>query len=321
MRGSCREELKRIKRAVQLAVFAAYHLSLETSFFADEGATLPKFPLRHVVVEPGIRNCTNNNSAAWATVGMPPHGRTSEQDKLSQTAMVNMMFEYTSVSPSSLPLNEEGHGFVGACEHKESEYSVDHKNPCEHCVSCATGSCNGHETSLCSLDHDSRMQNQNLQNSAKLTSNAHQDEPPAKKCQQVDHWNKKSHDDHSADQHDLNEFSGEYFPGTDNHQSILVSLSSTCIPKGLVCERSHLFRIKFYGSFDKPLGRYLREDLFDQVHPIFILSMYYHVGPSHNNFLNLMVNTFRIFIRHIAVSHAKSHQNHISGVILTSMVA
>jgi hypothetical protein len=24
-------------------------------------------------------------------------------------------------------------------------------------------------------------------------------------------------------------------------------------------------RIKFYGSFDKPLGRYLHDDLFDQV--------------------------------------------------------
>lgn len=223
-----------------------------------------------MVVEPDVRNCTNSNSAALATVGMPPHGRKSEQDKLSQTAVVNMMFENTSVSHSSLPLNEEGHVFVGACEHKETEYSVDHKNSCEHCVSRAIGSYNGNGTSLFSLDHDSMMQNQNLQNSAKLSSNAHQDELLAKKCQQVDHWNRKPNDDPSADQHDLNEFSGEYFPGTDNHQSILVSLSSTCIPKGLVCERSHLFRIKFYGSFDKPLGRYLREDLFDQVYPIFI---------------------------------------------------
>jgi 1-phosphatidylinositol-3-phosphate 5-kinase len=61
------------------------------------------------------------------------------------------------------------------------------------------------------------------------------------------------------------ELSSGYLSGTDNNQSILVSLSSTCIPKSLACERSHLVRIKFYGSFDKPLGRYLREDLFDQV--------------------------------------------------------
>ncbi|OEL13825.1 putative 1-phosphatidylinositol-3-phosphate 5-kinase FAB1C [Dichanthelium oligosanthes] len=267
LRGSCREELKRIKRAVQLAVFAAYHLSLETSFFADEGATLPKFPLRHVVVEPDMRNCINYNSASSAIAGMPPHGCKSEHDKLSQATMVNMLFENISVSPSSLPLNEDAHGFVGDSEHTETEYSVDHQNSCEHCVSRATGSCNVHETSVCSLDHDSRMQSQDLHNSAKFVAKAHQDELPAKKYQQVDHWNSKPRDEyHSADQHDLNEFSGEYFPGTDNHQSILVSLSSTCIPKGMVCERSQLFRIKFYGSFDKPLGRYLREDLFDQAY-------------------------------------------------------
>ncbi|KAF2316762.1 hypothetical protein GH714_042103 [Hevea brasiliensis] len=58
--------------------------------------------------------------------------------------------------------------------------------------------------------------------------------------------------------------SSEYFSATDTHKSILVSFSSRCVLKGTVCERSRLLRIKFYGSFDKPLGRYLRDDLFDQ---------------------------------------------------------
>ena len=220
-----------------------------------------------MAVEPDMRNCTDNNSAALATVGMPPHGHgcRSEQGKLSQATMVNMMFENISISPSSLPSNEEAHGFMGNSEHTETEYYVDHLNSCEHCESRAPGSCSRHETP---------MQPQDLYNFAKLAAKVHQDELPVKNYQHVDHWNNKPLDDcHSADQHDLNEFAGEYFSGTDNHQSILVSLSSTCIPKGLVCERSQLFRIKFYGSFDKPLGRYLREDLFDQVHSIFILSM------------------------------------------------
>ncbi|KAK4409690.1 putative 1-phosphatidylinositol-3-phosphate 5-kinase FAB1C [Sesamum angolense] len=42
LRGSHREELKKVKHVVQYAVFAAHHLSLETSFLADEGASLPK---------------------------------------------------------------------------------------------------------------------------------------------------------------------------------------------------------------------------------------------------------------------------------------
>ncbi|KAJ6771887.1 1-PHOSPHATIDYLINOSITOL-3-PHOSPHATE 5-KINASE FAB1C-RELATED [Salix koriyanagi] len=63
---------------------------------------------------------------------------------------------------------------------------------------------------------------------------------------------------------DEDEVSSEYFSSTDTYQSILVSFSSRCVLKGTVCERSRLLRIKFYGSFDKPLGRYLRDDLFDQ---------------------------------------------------------
>lgn len=50
-----------------------------------------------------------------------------------------------------------------------------------------------------------------------------------------------------------------------DHQSILVSLSTRCVWKGTICERSQLLRIKYYGNFDKPLGRFLRDYLFDQV--------------------------------------------------------
>ena len=42
LRGASTEVLKSVKKVVQFAVFAAYHLALETSFLADEGATLPE---------------------------------------------------------------------------------------------------------------------------------------------------------------------------------------------------------------------------------------------------------------------------------------
>nr|GME18936.1 1-phosphatidylinositol-3-phosphate 5-kinase FAB1B-like isoform X1 [Ipomoea batatas] len=45
LRGANTDELKKVKHVVQYSVFAAYHLALETSFLADEGATLPEFPL------------------------------------------------------------------------------------------------------------------------------------------------------------------------------------------------------------------------------------------------------------------------------------
>ncbi|KAJ4973349.1 hypothetical protein NE237_006523 [Protea cynaroides] len=119
LKGTCREQLKKVKHVLQHAVFAAYHLSLETPFLADEGASLPKMPLK---------------------------------------------------SPIAIP---------------ERMDTADHAT-------------------------------------------------------------------------------GEYFSATDNHESILVSFSSRCVPKGTVCECSQLLHIKFYGSFDKPLGRFLRDNLFDQ---------------------------------------------------------
>ncbi|RYR31101.1 hypothetical protein Ahy_B01g055886 [Arachis hypogaea] len=43
--GADEEELKEVKHVVQYAVFAAYHLALETSFLADEGISSHKFRL------------------------------------------------------------------------------------------------------------------------------------------------------------------------------------------------------------------------------------------------------------------------------------
>lgn len=60
-------------------------------------------------------------------------------------------------------------------------------------------------------------------------------------------------------------FKEDFPPTPSDHQSILVSLSTRCVWKGTVCERAHLLRIKYYGSFDKPLGRFLRDHLFDHV--------------------------------------------------------
>lgn len=70
--------------------------------------------------------------------------------------------------------------------------------------------------------------------------------------------------------------SSEYHSAGDSHQSILVSFSSRCVLNGSVCERSRLLRIKFYGCFDKPLGRYLQDDLFDQVTISVLISFSYN---------------------------------------------
>ncbi|CAL5010330.1 unnamed protein product [Urochloa decumbens] len=47
-------------------------------------------------------------------------------------------------------------------------------------------------------------------------------------------------------------------------QSILILLSSQCITKQVICEQSHLSRIKYYGNSDVSLGRYLQDILQNQ---------------------------------------------------------
>ncbi|KAG2580949.1 hypothetical protein PVAP13_6KG005200 [Panicum virgatum] len=49
----------------------------------------------------------------------------------------------------------------------------------------------------------------------------------------------------------------------DSH-SILILMSSQCTEKQIICEQSHLTRIKYYGNFDVSLGRYLQDILQNQ---------------------------------------------------------
>ncbi|XP_076881896.1 putative 1-phosphatidylinositol-3-phosphate 5-kinase FAB1C [Bidens hawaiensis] len=155
LKGSCREELKKVKHVIQYAVFAAYHLSLETSFLADEGATLPK-----LMIKPS------------ETTDIP---KPDDHD----VAVDDMMMNRTVVSTPAV---------------------IEETTSCE-----------------------------------------------------------------STERTEVTDDSNEYYSATDNNnQSILVSFSNRCVLNGNVCERSRLLRIKFYGCFDKPLGRYLQDDLFDQ---------------------------------------------------------
>ncbi|KAI3744404.1 hypothetical protein L1987_57484 [Smallanthus sonchifolius] len=153
LKGSCQEELKKVKHVVQYAVFAAYHLSLETSFLADEGATLPKF----------------------------------------------------TITPSEV---------------------TNFPKPDEH-----------------DIVVDDHMMNRNVISIPAVVEEI--------LCE-------------STERIEVIDNSNEYYSATDNNQSILVSFSNRCVLNGNVCERARLLRIKFYGCFDKPLGRYLQDDLFDQ---------------------------------------------------------
>lgn len=180
---------------VQYGVFAAYHLSLETSFLADEGAALPKI---------GAKSHNNPETITLDKVTSVETTSFSEQ--------FDVHLEH-GLQESLLELEETGYDDVSVPD--EFGYRKALSDACD----------------------------ENL-----ALNGTHN--PMESQCQMAE----KADDD------------SEYYSANDNSQSILVSFSSHCILNGTVCERSRLIRVKFYGPSDKPLGRYIREDLFNEVY-------------------------------------------------------
>ncbi|KAJ6982029.1 1-phosphatidylinositol-3-phosphate 5-kinase FAB1C isoform X1 [Populus alba x Populus x berolinensis] len=251
LRGTCREELKKVKHVIQYAVFAAYHLSLETSFLADEGASLPKQTVRPSIAIPErtaadesisvVSPITCHAEVALSaqdndgSLGVKPEHEGSESLTGDLDAGVIPPLPPRSVTcKSGNELSIAYHGDLVSDVGRLDSFSV--------------SECEGLKISVVpppGIENLSlpELQDMMAQEGGQLMETRESVQP---------------------EKIDEDEVSSEYFSATDTYQSILVSFSSRCVLKGTVCERSRLLRIKFYGSFDKPLGRYLCDDLFNQ---------------------------------------------------------
>ncbi|KAE9598078.1 hypothetical protein Lal_00004213 [Lupinus albus] len=293
LRGADVDELKKVKHVVQYGVFAAYHLALETSFLADEGASpLPELPLNSLVLPnksltagrsistvPGFSIPGNINSPGTEQ-GTEP--RRSKSVPISDLAsLVRNIEPFLPNGPSQSMQHETNHSHSTAfyssiavsenaildsyhekllpstseesCEVNPNQLLVpessvvkntvtviDHHplgNSCEDQGILADTPQNG----------DSKVSTDQISGSELLSTEDVQNQPENPGIV-------------NEEQDPLKE---EFPPSPSDQQSILVSLSSRCVWKGTVCVRAHLFRIKYYGSFDKPLGRFLRDNLFD----------------------------------------------------------
>ncbi|XP_062228636.1 putative 1-phosphatidylinositol-3-phosphate 5-kinase FAB1C [Phragmites australis] len=263
LRGKSYEELKKVKLAVQFAVFAAYHLSLETSYLADEGATLPKVPsdLQLDKLNFASSYCQQNlnefQSIDERTSGngciMPCLDGSSADQSHSRADLIHE--EYVQ-SHSRADLSQEEY-FDGTIEVHSYTTKASMYDDCIPPVGITV------QTSKSLITSVSKRASADLY----FSHNGHRDEMVGghlKVESDLDNaWHCISDEDRVAI-HDHNENHNEYLPTSDNPQSILVSLSIACPLRGIVCKQSQIFRIKFYGTFDKPLGRYFREDLFVQ---------------------------------------------------------
>jgi 1-phosphatidylinositol-3-phosphate 5-kinase len=256
LRGSCREELKKVKHVIQYAVFAAYHLSLETSFLADEGASLPKIRLKQPgmvrtasqrrIIDEGIslitQSPTETDSQALLETAAHEDEHTAPMPEHEVCESLCEDFDPTQIFPPSSEVETEQSDTLNgdfANNLVTRSYSSNQLNDL-------------HEPTLCL---SSEIPETPTQQPSGEEDNGRGEE----ENQLVNPQDLPQHESFYED-----DVSSEYFSAADSHQSILVSFSSRCVLKESVCERSRLLRIKFYGSFDKPLGRYLKDDLFDK---------------------------------------------------------
>ncbi|XVF27145.1 hypothetical protein REPUB_Repub14bG0081300 [Reevesia pubescens] len=294
LKGANGDELKKVKHVVQYGIFAAYHLALETSFLADEGASLPEFPLNSPITVALLDKPSSIVSSISTVSGFsipankmsqePQHSSEPQRENsipslhLSSSIISQNFLKIEATPPSSLPngtsllsarsTSIESTGLLQCTSEKVVSDAFSKKDEMGRKESSMkvfvdkneSAFMNNHLILSIVAPEESLGQFSMEHVDEENHSTAVEIQPGGSEASSVQQ-DSKNHNNHSKEQKPLKE---EFPPSPSDNQSILVSLSSRCVWKGTVCERSHLFRIKYYGSFDKPLGRFLRDHLFDQ---------------------------------------------------------
>ncbi|XP_050135002.1 1-phosphatidylinositol-3-phosphate 5-kinase FAB1B-like [Malus sylvestris] len=302
LRGANGDELKKLKHVVQYGIFAAYHLALETSFLADEGATLPELPLntpitvalpdkpssieRSISTVPGFSVAGNGQShnEPRRSISVP----VSDLDAAIRRIQPPLLSGHTSLpAPPTTGFTKSTSVYPtpsGNASDTTSVYSTPsgnssdtyHKGLSPYHIfddrnemgSKKFSQVENSATKICSDIMSNHLAGNSLRYLESMGqggfSIAQNDETVSTGNQLGGSYNSFLHEDGNTQADEPGPMNEEFPPSPSDHQSILVSLSSRCVWKGTVCERSHLFRIKYYGSFDKPLGRFLQDHLFDQ---------------------------------------------------------
>ncbi|XP_065867135.1 1-phosphatidylinositol-3-phosphate 5-kinase FAB1B isoform X2 [Euphorbia lathyris] len=292
LRGANGDELKKVKHVVQYGLFAAYHLALETSFLADEGASLPEFPLnspltvalpdKHSSIErsistvPGFSVPASEKPQGMQISSEPQRSNsvpvsylesTISSSSVDQTERQSLADAFTSQLRASMLSRSNSSSFLSSIPStvkavSDSYCTFEQKMKMGTVGSIAADIVAGNNKVASMSDHlpvngFGHSEDIKVNYSPDNLGEAVPNEASSSEVSSAQQDNKNNVEEPGP----LKE---EFPPSPSDHQSILVSLSSRCVWKGTVCERSHLFRIKYYGSFDKPLGRFLRDHLFDQ---------------------------------------------------------
>lgn len=293
-----------MKHVVQYGIFAAYHLAVETSFLADEGASLPELPMpapsivvpeksssieRSISTVPGFTVPANEISPGLQS---SPEHRRSHSVPISDLTSSIGIGSVVKMEKSLLPSLANGDSLqstepTSSLTNSTASLSTVPSSGKVISDSFHTEVLSNHKGKNETASKEALAKDTSAANNGQAAKNNHHCVNVFEPLDTLDQGivvnnsqdnsgfviaNRTGDLEVSSTQQDSNNYleepkllKEEFPPSPSDHQSILVSLSSRCVWKGTVCERSHLFRIKYYGSFDKPLGRFLRDHLFDQV--------------------------------------------------------
>lgn len=276
LKGSHSDELKQIKCVVQYAVIAAYHLILETSFLVDQRAMFStiQFPeMANVLLTdqqspnlgsgdsfvPCIGDCTTNRTC---TLDIPiSNGFYAENNhNLNPDLESNSPLAYEAYNPaifagfSSLSASlkkvvGESFPFASASSYQSlSSY-----------FGFIGSESNGHASGSESNSNASLLTTPEAVDDFDMEAKGSSDEEKSLDGGQVPLEIKidGTNEDQMQSCDDVN--------GVMDSQSILVLMSRQNALKRKICEQSHFSHIMFYKNFDAPLGKFLRDNLLNQV--------------------------------------------------------
>ncbi|KAL8150799.1 hypothetical protein V2J09_020607 [Rumex salicifolius] len=247
LKGANGDELKKVKHVVQYGVFAAYHLALETSFLEDEGASLPTLPIKPTLpdkpsqINTKILSLQYNNTSevqksesnSGSSANSPISYETSPLSTRNQTSPTQLTKHASSINLS-----------VVALLSSMQQFSDSQQN--DHFQTYDFGHDTETEVSLTPSIKDGESPNF-------LYNSENPDEHDCSNYSCDDTLNKSaSSEENDSCGHLIMEGT---LPSASEQGSLLVSLTTRCVWKGILCDKAQFLRIKYYGSFDKPLGR------------------------------------------------------------------
>lgn len=241
--GANSDELKRIKCVVRCAVVMAYHLMLETSFLLDQTSMFSTISPSEVIdlalTDQKSTSVVINEATTFSE--KPCDAEVKKSQNIISLSEGNSSLSFEACNPATFPglsistsiqrvMDDSFPLFSNSSPNKPAPLDIDEAN--QECQDKKT------DVQISSVQEGENILNHELESS--------------------DTW-------------DICDVTGDKTQSKDeinsvlDSESILVLMSSRNKSNGSICEHRHFSHIKFYRSFDVPLGKFLQDNLLNQV--------------------------------------------------------